>query len=140
MVYIISIIVVCTICVSLRYLENKRINDPPHYNPSNKPSDKSDVKSIQKKLVNAGYPIKIGDGYGVKTAEAVKKFQNSCKTTAMIRQGTTYELEAIDPVLGDGEIVFDNTKHALKIGDGKKTFTELDYIYSGLYGDISDMK
>lgn len=127
-------------CVSSRYLENKRINDLPHYNLSNKPSDKSDIKSIQKKLVNAGYPIKIDGVYGVKTTEAVKEFQKSHKTTAMIRQGTTYELEAIDPVLGDGEIVFDNTKHALKVGDGKKTFTELDYIYSGLYGDTSDMK
>jgi peptidoglycan hydrolase-like protein with peptidoglycan-binding domain len=81
MVYIISIIVACTICVSLRYLENKRINDPPHYNPSNKSSDKSDVKSVQKKLANAGYPIKIDGVYGEKTAEAVEKFQKKHKLT-----------------------------------------------------------
>ena len=69
MVYVISIIVVCVICVSLRCLENKRINDLPHYNPSNKSSDNpshgsDDVKSIQKKLAKAGYDIKIDGVYG----------------------------------------------------------------------------
>lgn len=52
MVYVISIMVACTICVSLRYLENKRINDP--YHSSNKSSDnlyyteEPDVKQVQK--------------------------------------------------------------------------------------------
>jgi peptidoglycan hydrolase-like protein with peptidoglycan-binding domain len=142
MVYIISIIVACTICVSLRYLENKRINDPPHYNPSNKSSDKSDIKSIQKKLANAGYPIKIDGVYGEKTAEAVKEFQKSRKTSAnrmLLWCGTTEDLEEANPILADGEIVFDRSTNTVKLGDGKNAFTELDYI-GATYKETSDTK
>jgi len=141
MVYIVSIIVVCAICVSSRYLENKRINDSPHYSSSNKSSDKSDIKNIQKKLVNAGYPIKIDGVYGEKTAEAVEKFQKSRKISdnrMLLWCGTTEELEEANPVLGDGEIVFDRSTNTVKVGDGKKAFTELDYI-GGTYKETSNM-
>lgn len=121
MVYVISIIVACTICVSLRYLENKRINDP--YHSSNKSSD------------NLYY-----------TEEPdVKQVQKSRKTAAghiCYRRRTTEEWKEVNPVLGDGEIVYDSTINAFKVGDGKKAFMELDYISGclGLYGDTSDMK
>lgn len=98
-------------------------------------------------MVNAGYPIKIDGVYGEKTAEAVKEFQKSHKITKIpadhhmlcLRRGTTESWEKIDPVLGNGEIVFDSTKYALKVGDGKKTFTELDYI-GGTHKETSDTK
>lgn len=45
-----------------------------------------------------------------------------------IRRGTTDEWEIIDPILADGEIVYDTTKQAIKIGDGEHTFKSLEYI------------
>ena len=113
MVYIVSIIVACIICVLMRYLENKRINDPPHYKLTNKSSD------------NLSYKI---DGiYGEKTKYTIKKTTGGLR----LRRGTT-EMWKANPVLGDGEIVFDRTAYGLKVGDGKKTFTELDYIGGGV--------
>lgn len=60
-----------------------------------------------------------------------------------LKRGTTEEWESINPVLGNGEIVYDETKGALKVGNGNSRFTDLDYIgytweleYD--FGDIDD--
>ena len=46
----------------------------------------------------------------------------------LLRRGTTEEWEAEDPVLKNGEIVYDETKQAIKVGDGSSRFSDLDYI------------
>lgn len=45
-----------------------------------------------------------------------------------LKRGRSDEWETVNPVLGDGEIVYDETKKAIKIGDGNTRFTDLDYI------------
>ena len=45
-----------------------------------------------------------------------------------LKRGTSEEWESINPILGNGEIVYDETKQAIKIGDGSSRFTDLDYI------------
>lgn len=48
--------------------------------------------------------------------------------TISLRTGTTNEWLAADPVLGENEVVYDSTKNGLKVGNGVKKFSELDYI------------
>lgn len=82
--------------------------------------------------------IKFGDGitpwndlpYGL-DSESARAIYGGTVTTSCdiwIRTGTTAEWEAEDPILGIGEIVFDITAESIKVGDGAKHFTELDYI------------
>ena len=86
--------------------------------------------------------FKLGDGntkwkdlayaFDASAASGVYGGTVSISHDIWLRQGTTEEWEEVDPVLGNGEIVFDSTEYALKVGDGKKTFTELDYISGGV--------
>jgi hypothetical protein len=46
----------------------------------------------------------------------------------LLRRGTTEEWETEDPVLKNGEIVYDETKQSIKVGDGSSRFSNLDYI------------
>lgn len=50
------------------------------------------------------------------------------KTTFKLRRGQLAEWESIDPILSDGEPGFAIDTGGLKIGDGVKKWTELDYI------------
>lgn len=45
-----------------------------------------------------------------------------------LKRGTTEDWETLNPILKNGEIVYDTTRKAIKIGDGSSRFTELDYI------------
>lgn len=45
-----------------------------------------------------------------------------------LKRGTTEEWEALDPILSNGEIVYDETKQAIKVGDGITKFSDLNYI------------
>ena len=82
--------------------------------------------------------FKLGDGYS-KWSELVYAFSAENATSMdggtvtvwnnmQVRRGTTDEWELADPVLAAGEIVFDITKGAIKVGDGEHTFNALDYI------------
>ena len=62
-----------------------------------------------------------------------------------LRRGTTEEWEELNPILENGELVYDETKQALKVGDGITRFTNLEYIgyiyrLEGEYdfGDLED--
>lgn len=52
-------------------------------------------------------------------------------TTFQLRRGTAAQWEAKDPVLALGEPGFEADNNKLKIGDGTKKWTELDYIAGG---------
>lgn len=99
--------------------------------------------------------FKLGDGYkrwselpyafNAASAEAIYGGTVSVSHDIWLRTGTTAEWEAENPILGIGEIVFDITKGAIKIGDGEHAFRSLDYIgYSWEmdkeydFGDIDD--
>ena len=45
-----------------------------------------------------------------------------------LKRGTYEEWSASNPILGNGEIVYDETKRAIKIGDGTSKFSDLEYI------------
>lgn len=45
-----------------------------------------------------------------------------------LKRGTSEQWETVNPVLKSGEIVYDETRQAIKVGDGISKFTELDYI------------
>lgn len=49
-------------------------------------------------------------------------------TRFLLRRGTAEAWEHNNPVLAYGEPGFDVTNYGLKIGDGKKTWKELDYL------------
>ena len=82
--------------------------------------------------------FKIGDGYAKWTeleyafdAEAADAIYGGTVTThnnIWVRRGTTTEWKAENPVLGPGEIVYDETAHAIKVGNGESAFTDLQYI------------
>lgn len=82
--------------------------------------------------------FKIGDGYtawsdlkyafNANAAEAIYGGTVSVSHDIYLRAGTTDEWETSNPILGLGEIVFDITKGAIKIGDGEHNFKSLDYI------------
>lgn len=48
--------------------------------------------------------------------------------TLSLRTGTTPEWGKANPILHLGEIVYDSTMNAFKVGDGTKTYSTLDYI------------
>ena len=65
------------------------------------------------------------------TAEAADAIYGGTVTThndIWVRRGTTTEWKAENPVLGPGEIVYDETAHAIKVGNGESAFTDLQYI------------
>lgn len=82
--------------------------------------------------------FKLGDGFkkwselpyafDAEAAQAIYGGTVSVHHDINLRTGTTEEWELHNPVLGVGEIVFDITKGAIKIGDGEHTFTQLDYL------------
>ncbi len=94
--------------------------------------------------------IKFGDGitpwndlpYGVNpsVAHAIYGGTPTSSNDIWLRSGTYNEWTTADPVLGDGEIVFDKTNNSLIIGDGLHRFSELTYIQaSGLLTDELDL-
>ena len=84
--------------------------------------------------------IKIGDGstpwddleYGVNptVANAIYGGTPVSSNDICIRSGTYEEWINFDPVLGDGEIVFDRSNNSIIVGDGSHKFSELSYIKS----------
>ena len=84
--------------------------------------------------------FKLGDGHTswgdlayAFDAGAASRFDGgtvSIYNLFQLRRGTTDEWEIVDPILGDGEMVLDTTKQAIKVGDGEHTFKALDYIGS----------
>lgn len=82
--------------------------------------------------------FKVGDGktkwkelayaFNASSAEAIYGGSVTVFKDIVLRTGTTEEWETNNPILGRGEIVFDITKGAIKIGDGEHTFNVLDYI------------
>ncbi len=99
--------------------------------------------------------FKLGDGYkswselpfafNAEAAEAIYGGTVTVSHDICLRTGSTDEWESVNPVLGYGEIAFDITKYAFKVGDGEHTFRALEYIgYSWEmdreydFGDIDD--
>lgn len=82
--------------------------------------------------------FKIGDGFkkwsdlpyafDATAANAVYGGSVSISHDICLRYGTTLEWETSNPILKLGEIVFDTTKEAVKIGDGEHTFKQLEYL------------
>jgi hypothetical protein len=82
--------------------------------------------------------FKIGDGihkwsdqpyaFDATTALNVDGGSVSVSHDILLRRGTTEEWEDSNPILKVGEPVYDESKQALKIGDGISRFKELDYI------------
>lgn len=90
--------------------------------------------------------IKFGDGstpwndleYGVNPtiAHAIYGGTPTSSNDIWLRSGTYSEWIQHDPVLGDGEIVYDKTNNSIIIGDGSHKFSELQYIKASTF--ISD--
>lgn len=82
--------------------------------------------------------FKIGDGitkwktlpYAFDAGAALCIDAGTINSNAYIylKRGTTEEWEAENPILEDGEIVYDQTRKAIKIGDGNTRFKDLNYI------------
>lgn len=82
--------------------------------------------------------FKLGDGFkkwselpyafNASSAEAIYGGTVSVYHDIWLRTGTTTEWESTNPLLGLGEIVYDITKGAIKVGDGEHQFRSLDYI------------
>ena len=82
--------------------------------------------------------IKIGDGltpwnhlsYAIDTSSATSIHGGTCETfnDIWLRSDTTDNWLEANPVLGVGEIVFDMTVEAFKVGDGSHSFSDLKYI------------
>jgi len=53
------------------------------------------------------------------------------------RRGTSADLEALDPLLEEGEIVVDLTCLRLKVGDGVRHWNDLPYVNIGECSDSS---
>ena len=89
--------------------------------------------------------IKIGDGvtpwnnlpYAINANEASSIYGGHIASNHVIglKHATTAQWTTVDPILETGEIVFDDTKQSLKVGDGIHRFTDLRYI--GEEWDIS---
>lgn len=99
--------------------------------------------------------FKIGDGYrrwselpyafNAEAAEAIYGGNVFISHDICLRSGTSDDWETENPVLKMGEIAYDVTKIAFKVGDGEHPFNELQYIgYSWEmdaeydFGDIDD--
>lgn len=88
--------------------------------------------------------FKLGDGFkkwadlpyafNANAAEAIYGGTVSVSHDIWLRTGTTEEWMASNPILGLGEIVYDRTKGAIKIGDGEHHFEKLEYI--GYYWEM----
>lgn len=99
-------------------------------------------------LGNGFCRFKIGDGirryndlsYAFDGAAASKIIgggaDNSGSNTISIRKDDLQKWLLEDPVLKDGEIVYDRTNNAIKIGDGIHRWSELKYISA--QGDLDD--
>jgi len=82
--------------------------------------------------------IKFGDGstqwndlqYAINptVAHAIYGGTPESSNDIFIRRGTYTEWIAEDPILGDGEIVYDKTHNSLILGDGAHKFSELTCI------------
>ena len=82
--------------------------------------------------------FKIGDGetkwsdlaYAFDAGAANNIDAGSISSTNYIylKRGTSEEWEESNPVLKSGEIVYDETKHAIKVGDGASRYTDLEFI------------
>ena len=82
--------------------------------------------------------LKIGDGetawndlpYCIDPSEATNIHGGDTTSNHIIslKKGTTAQWHIGDPVLEDGELVFDTSKGELKCGDGIHRFSELRYI------------
>ena len=82
--------------------------------------------------------IKIGDGstpwndlaYGINPsiAHAIYGGTPESSNDIFLRQGSYTEWINRDPVLGNGEIIYDKTNNSIIIGDGVHKFSELSYI------------
>lgn len=82
--------------------------------------------------------FKIGNGtskwsalpYAFDAGAALNIDAGNVSSTSYIylKRGTTEEWEELDPVLASGEIVYDETKGAIKVGDGVTRFSDLEYI------------
>lgn len=89
--------------------------------------------------------IKFGDGetawndlpYAINANEASSIYGGNITSNHVIglKHATTDIWVASDPILEAGEIVYDDSKQSLKVGDGIHRFTELRYI--GEEWDIS---
>lgn len=82
--------------------------------------------------------FKFGDGFkkwsdlpyafNAEEAQAIYGGTVSVHHDIWLRSGTSEEWSAANPKLGLGEIVYDTTKQAIKIGTGTNLFNELEYI------------
>jgi len=62
------------------------------------------------------------------------------RITIQVRRGTSAEWAAADPVLYDGEIGYNTTTNKVKVGDGVKKWSELDYLVADSSVDIHRCK
>ena len=82
--------------------------------------------------------FKLGDGFkkwselpyafNASAAEAIYGGTVTVWHDIWLRTGTTEEWQTENPVLGLGEIVYDSTVNAIKIGNGVDPFSALEYI------------
>ena len=85
--------------------------------------------------------IKVGDGvhrynelpYSLDGTSAASIIGGSVSSFNMIqlRAGTAEQWAEIDPIIATNEIVYDQTKNSIKIGDGTKRYSELSFINAG---------
>lgn len=85
--------------------------------------------------------IKIGDGvtpyvnlpYSIDGSSAASIIGGNVSEFHLIelRSGTEQEWADLDPIIASNEIVYDRTNNSIKIGDGVKHYSELDFIVSG---------
>lgn len=89
-------------------------------------------------IVSGNVRFKLGDGetawnnlpYCIdpSVAENIDGGTPTSTNVIAIKKGTTAQWIAADPVLEEGEIVFDTTKGEIKVGDGTHRFSELRYV------------
>lgn len=82
--------------------------------------------------------FKLGNGYtkwselpyafNAENATSIDGGSVSVYNNVQLRRGTTDEWELADPIINAGEIIYDITKGAIKVGDGEHNFKALDYI------------
>lgn len=82
--------------------------------------------------------FKLGDGktkwsnlpyaFNADSATSIDGGSVTVSNSIRLRRGTSDEWETLNPILEKGEIVYDETKQAIKIGDGESPFMSLEYI------------
>lgn len=85
--------------------------------------------------------LKVGDGtthyndlpYSIDGTSAASIIGGNVTEFHLIelRAGSIEDWNNIDPVIGPNEVVYDKTTNSIKIGDGVKHYSELEYISSG---------